>query len=722
MTIKYLVKLFILISLISHLAAVRADTDVDPNDRHPQADDVIVPMPCGIKMVFKKVYTSYNGSDMLYAKFQDGLEDGKTSTPASEGPFMCSVRGQFTDNKGRYMLIAKYELMKYQYDAIQNYKNNKKCPSPKVANKERIPKVEIDYFSAMELAEIYTRFLSQTEDAPAVEGGKKAIAAVTSNCAWSFAARGGLNVSEEELIDRLPPLVNKNFEDHVWYGSPLSANHKIQVTGLKEPNELGLYDMFGNVKEMMSERFKARRYGLEIGESGGIVVRGGSFLNSKESIYSARRAENENTPAKDTGLRLMLTAPSVYSSKEEFKNINKDAVNNNNSSNNAYSDSILLTISSIIAVISLLVIVTVAFMYLRKKKNTSEDTDVSPASGEFKKAQVKEIKKTEESFDNSDAVLEGQNESALNLKTKTEEKPKSTISEKIQKDPKISAPSVCFRGASFKIMFSDLPLDSRVKIELENGLSALPSNVAKADDNGNAALVLSVDRAYQKDCIRALKVEVVVLDLVISTLYIQDISVKEKPAEPKTKKAEQLQNTSQINQKKTASFEESAKAKEPSSVESVKVNAPSFEENVKRETPKTSILKKRTIYTPETKEELRKMVSDNSISLKDIDISKVNDLSKLFAAVKRDNFSGIEQWDVSHATNTSFMFFNQTCFNEDISEWKFSKLQKAERMFYGAKSFNCNLHKWKLPQDVVKTDMFKGTPLENRPPEWFKTE
>lgn len=54
MTIKYLVKLFILISLISHLAAVRADTDVDPNDRHPQADDVIVPMPCGIKMVFKK--------------------------------------------------------------------------------------------------------------------------------------------------------------------------------------------------------------------------------------------------------------------------------------------------------------------------------------------------------------------------------------------------------------------------------------------------------------------------------------------------------------------------------------------------------------------------------------------------------------------------------------------------------------------------------------------
>lgn len=165
-------------------------------------------------------------------------------------------------------------------------------------------------------------------------------------------------------------------------------------------------------------------------------------------------------------------------------------------------------------------------MYLRKKKNTSEDTDVSPASGEFKKAQVKEIKKTEESFDNSDAVLEGQNESALNLKTKTEEKPKSTISEKIQKDPKISAPSVCFRGASFKIIFSDLPLDSRVKIELENGLSALPSNVAKADDNGNAALVLSVDRAYQKDCIRALKVEVVVLDLVISTLYIQDISVK----------------------------------------------------------------------------------------------------------------------------------------------------------------------------------------------------
>lgn len=92
MTIKYLVKLFILISLISHLAAVRADTDVDPNDRHPQADDVIVPMPCGIKMVFKKVYTSYNGSDMLYAKFRMDLKMVKRLLPHQKD-LLCAVSG-----------------------------------------------------------------------------------------------------------------------------------------------------------------------------------------------------------------------------------------------------------------------------------------------------------------------------------------------------------------------------------------------------------------------------------------------------------------------------------------------------------------------------------------------------------------------------------------------------------------------------------------------------
>ena len=43
-------------------------------------------------------------------------------------------------------------------------------------------------------------------------------------------------------------------------------------------------------------------------------------------------------------------------------------------------------------------------------------------------------------------------------------------------------------------------------------------------------------------------------------------------------------------------------------------------------------------------------------------------------------------------------------------------------MFLGAESFNQNLDKWKVKCShwTGVKDMFKGTPLENNPPKWYK--
>ena len=73
-------------------------------------------------------------------------------------------------------------------------------------------------------------------------------------------------------------------------------------------------------------------------------------------------------------------------------------------------------------------------------------------------------------------------------------------------------------------------------------------------------------------------------------------------------------------------------------------------------------------YKPETKEELKVLVDNKSISLGDIDTSKITDMSELFMESLRDDFTGIEKWNVSNVDNMSCMFLYARKFNGDISK------------------------------------------------------
>lgn len=64
------------------------------------------------------------------------------------------------------------------------------------------------------------------------------------------------------------------------------------------------------------------------------------------------------------------------------------------------------------------------------------------------------------------------------------------------------------------------------------------------------------------------------------------------------------------------------------------------------------ILEKRG-YSPESKDELRALVSDPSIDLCEIDTSHITDMSNLLVGIKRDNFAGIETWDTSNVKDMS---------------------------------------------------------------------
>ena len=76
-----------------------------------------------------------------------------------------------------------------------------------------------------------------------------------------------------------------------------------------------------------------------------------------------------------------------------------------------------------------------------------------------------------------------------------------------------------------------------------------------------------------------------------------------------------------------------------------------------------------TKYKPKTYKILKALANDESIHLGDIDISNVNDLSGLFEFSRRKDFSGIENWDVSHVEYMDGMFQYCYHFNEPIGKW-----------------------------------------------------
>lgn len=124
---------------------------------------------------------------------------------------------------------------------------------------------------------------------------------------WEFAARGGNKSKGYRFAG------SDRVEDVSW--SLSNAGFRKHSVGEKKPNELGLYDMTGNVSEWCSDWYGAYYLGTEPNPQGAKdgewkVVRGGSFDNCEENSYLSRREYYAPYEAMNyCGLRLALTLP-----------------------------------------------------------------------------------------------------------------------------------------------------------------------------------------------------------------------------------------------------------------------------------------------------------------------------------------------------------------------------------------------------------------------------
>ena len=121
---------------------------------------------------------------------------------------------------------------------------------------------------------------------------------------WEFAARGGNNSNHYQYSG------SNELGDVAWYAG--NSGDKTHVVATKQPNELGLYDMSGNVWELCSDwygNYSSSSQTNPTGPNSGSfrVIRGGNRLYDARCCRSSHRGNDwSDHGSDDLGLRLVL--------------------------------------------------------------------------------------------------------------------------------------------------------------------------------------------------------------------------------------------------------------------------------------------------------------------------------------------------------------------------------------------------------------------------------
>lgn len=278
----------------------------------PAPDDLILPMPCGGAMAFRPVLVP---ADPPLGDRQMTLGGSDERFDYAEAYRRRYLAGSFSAGRsagGQLYYIGKYEVTTAQYDAVAV----KPCGKPGPTG--GLPKASLAWSEAITFAEGYTEWLYA--NAPAKlpqEDGVRGFLRLPTEDEWEYAARGGAAVSESEFLKPLFPMTGP-LAEYAWYGAP-ETGFKAKPIGLLKPNPLGLYDVLGNVGEMVLDPFRLNKISRLQGRAGGVTVKGGDYLTPPDAIRTAERQEinpydHDGLHRMPTvGFRLVITLPVLTS-------------------------------------------------------------------------------------------------------------------------------------------------------------------------------------------------------------------------------------------------------------------------------------------------------------------------------------------------------------------------------------------------------------------------
>ena len=270
----------------------------------PDSDDIILPMPCDGAMAFRKITVPVSRPMDDYLINIGGTDEDWDFVEYSRPKYIV---GSFADTGGNsYFLIGKYEINQLQYAAVMK----KDCLKPSM--KFRLPQSKVNWFESIDFTNRYNLWLlNNAKDKLPSKEGKSGFVRLPTETEWEYAARGGVAVPPSTFQERLFPMA-EDIKQYVWLAGTQSSKGKAQLTGILKPNPLKLYDILGNVDEIVLTPFALNKLTRAHGLTGSFVVRGGNYMTTEASMRTSMREEAPYyiktglRKSKTTGFRLAL--------------------------------------------------------------------------------------------------------------------------------------------------------------------------------------------------------------------------------------------------------------------------------------------------------------------------------------------------------------------------------------------------------------------------------
>lgn len=179
--------------------------------------------------------------------------------------------------------------------SVYNYMDMEEYTIPIKGIGKHYPMVYINLYDCKDfLAALNSYFANQL-------GGK--VFSLPTEAQWEYAARGG-NMSQSYIYSG-----SETIDDVAWHNK--NAKDTSHQVGQKQPNELGIYDMSGNVWEWCQDWYGSYKKSKQTNPKGPTqgneyVYRGGSFCNSYKSLRVSCRLKDAGTRHHHIGMRLVL--------------------------------------------------------------------------------------------------------------------------------------------------------------------------------------------------------------------------------------------------------------------------------------------------------------------------------------------------------------------------------------------------------------------------------